>query len=145
MKRYRFILSSILAVLIIGLGFFLFSNNKLSVEMGEYNPNYQKTYPPNSFISFQNKKYLIQLKYKYSHHFLSEYWSIGSEGYAVQKFSFPFEMNYDKIRQPYKFLNYTKKGDSIIYNYTKYKILEKRKDTIISSNGENHIILFIEK
>lgn len=117
----------------------------MTVETAEYHKNYENIYPPNCFIKFENKKYLVEEIYKYKHKILNEYWFVASEGFAVEKFDFPFEMNYSNEQKEYKILSYSENEKFIKFNSRKYKITEKRNDTIISKIDNNKLILFIDE
>lgn len=132
-------------LIIIFSGILISLKLKLTVESAECNANYENIYPPNCFIKFENKKYLIKQIYKYRYKILSEYWFVASEGFAVQKFEFPFEMNYSNDQKKYILLKYSENEEFIRFNSQKYKITEKRNDTIISKIADNKIIIFINE
>lgn len=130
---------------IIFAGILISTKLKLTVEIAECNANYENIYPPNCFIKFENKKYLIKQIYKYKYKILSEYWFVASEGFAVQKFEFPFEMNYNNDQKKSILLKYSENEEFIKFNSQKYKITEKRNDTIISKIAEDKLIIFINE
>jgi hypothetical protein len=144
MKIIKFLLFLIGILILFFGGILIFTKTNLKVNKAEFNNNYGKIYPPNCFVQFENKKYLVLEVYKYKNKFLKEFWFVASEGFAVQKFEFPFEINYANEQKPYIFLNYSEKNDSIKFNSIKYKISEKRGDTIISKIDKTKIILFID-
>lgn len=145
MKILKPVAFLIILSLLILVGILNFTETKLTVEKAEFNPNYENIYPPNCFIKFENKKFLVQEIYKYKHKILSEYWFVANEGFAIQKFEFPFEMNYNNDQKKYRILKYAENEKFIKFNSHEYKIAEKRNDTIISKIGENKLILFIDK
>ncbi|MDR6369593.1 hypothetical protein J2795_000170 [Chryseobacterium bernardetii] len=132
-------------LIIIFIGILISTKLKLTVESAEYNANYENIYPPKCFIKFENKKYLIKQRYKYRYKILSEYWFVASEGFAVQKFEFPFEMNYSNDQKKYILLKYSENEEFIKFNSQKYKITEKRNDTIISKIADDKLIIFINE
>lgn len=134
----------IIAILILA-GILNFTKTELTVENAEFNENYENIYPSSCFIKFENKKFLVQEIYKYKHKILNEYWFVASEGFAIQKFEFPFEMNYNNEQKKYRILKYTKNEKLVKFNSQEYKITEKRNDTIISKITENKVIIFIDK
>ena len=67
------------------VAFLAFSKLNLTVIKAEYHKNYESIYPPNCFVKFENKKYLMRTVYKYRFKILSEYWDVGTEGFAVRK------------------------------------------------------------
>ncbi len=133
------IIGLLLAAILIG--------NKTEVTIGNaaYHKNYENTYPPDCFIIFENKKYLIKDLYKYKSKILKEYTFAASEGFATQKFTFPFEMNYSNEQKKRVILRYSGKAAFANFDSHQYKISEKRKDTLISKINSNELILFIEK
>ncbi|MDH5035537.1 hypothetical protein [Chryseobacterium cucumeris] len=132
-------------LIIIFTGILLSTKLKLTVGNAEYDANYENIYPPKCFIKFENKKYLIKQIYKYKYKILSEYWFVASEGFAVQKFEFPFEMNYNNDQKKSILLKYSENEKFIKINSRKYKITEKRNDTIISKIGVDKLIIFINQ
>ncbi|EFK36359.1 Uncharacterised protein [Chryseobacterium gleum] len=132
-------------LIIIFAGILISTKLKLTIESAEYNTNYKNIYPPNCFIKFENKKYLIKQIYKYKYKILCEYWVVASEGFAVQKFEFPFEMNYNNDQKKSFLLKYSENKEFIKFNSRKYKITEKRNDTIISKTADNKLIVFINE
>lgn len=134
----------ILSILILA-GILNFTKTELTVENAEFNANYENIYPSSCFIKFENKKFLVQEIYKYKYKILNEYWFVASEGFAIQKFEFPFEMNYSNEQKKYRILKYTENKKFIKFNSQEYKITEKRNDTVISKISENKLILFIDK
>ncbi|UHO38900.1 hypothetical protein H5J24_01570 [Chryseobacterium capnotolerans] len=132
-------------LIIIFAGILISTKLKLTVESAEFNANYENMYPPNCFIKFENKKYLITQKYKYKYKILSEYWFVASEGFAVQKFQFPFEMNYSNDQKGDIILKYFENEEFIKFNSRKYNITEKRNDTIISKTADGKLIIFINE
>ncbi|NHM03677.1 hypothetical protein [Flavobacterium celericrescens] len=134
----------IIAILILA-GILNFTKTELTVENAEFNENYENIYPSSCFIKFENKKFLVQEIYKYKHKILNEYWFVASEGFAIQKFEFPFEMNYNNEQKKYRILKYTENEKLVKFNSQEYKITEKRNDTIISKITENKVIIFIDK
>ena len=145
MKLLKILLIFITTLILIIVGISIFTKTKLTVENAEFNPNYENIYPPNCFIIFENKKYLIQEVYKYKHKILSEYWFVASEGFAVRKFEFPFEMNYNNKQKKLSLLKYSDDKRNINFANQKFKISEIRNDTIISKIDDNKIILFIDE
>lgn len=126
-------------------GILAFTKTELTAENATYHKNYEKIYPPGCFINFENKKYLIREIYKYKHKLLSEYSFIASEGFATQKFVFPFEMNYNNELRKNIILRYSRNTAFVKFNSRQYQINEKRTDTLISKISDNELILFIEK
>ncbi len=132
-------------LIIIFAGILLSTKLKLTVGSAEFNANYNNIYPPSCFIKFENKKYLMKQIYKYKYKILSEYLFVASEGFAVQKFTFPFEMNYNNEQKKYILLKYSENEEFIKFNSRKYKITEKRNDTIISKIAKDKLIIFINE
>ena len=145
MKILKLVGLLIIASIIILAGILNFTKTELTVENAEFNANYENIYPSSCFIKFENKKFLVQKIYKYKHKILNEYWFVASEGFAIQKFEFPFEMNYNNEQKKYRILKYTENEKIIKFNSQEYKITEKRNDTIISKITENKLIIFIDK
>ena len=145
MKILKLVGLLIIVLILILAGILNFTKTELTVENAEFNANYENIYPSSCFIKFENKKFLVQEIYKYKHKILFEYWFIGSEGFAIQKFEFPFEMNYNNEQKKYRILKYTENEKLIKLNSQEYKITEKRNDTIISKITENKLIIFIDK
>lgn len=145
MKHFKIKPVSIITLILIIVGGLIFTKTKLTVGNAEFNANDENIYPSNCFIKFENKKFLIHEIYKYRNKTLSEYWFIASEGFAVQKFEFPFEMNYSNEQKAHKFLKYTADKQFIEFDSQKYKIDEKRNDTIISKINDKKIIIFIDE
>lgn len=144
MKFLKILLISTTTLILIIAGILVFTKTKLTVGNAEFNSNYEYIYPPNCFIKFENKKYLIREIYKYNYKILNEYRSIGTEGFAVQKIEIPFEMNYNSKHKTHFFLKYSANSKFIEFDSQKYKITEKRNDTIISKINDKKIIIFIE-
>lgn len=121
--------------------------NKTEITVGNaaYHKNYENIYPPDCFISFENKKYLIKEVYRYKNNVLKEYSFAASEGFATQKFTFPFEMNYNNEQKKKAILRYSRKTAFVEFDSHEYKISENRKDTLISKINGTELILFIEK
>lgn len=145
MKILKLVGLLIIVLIIILVGILNFTKTELTVENAEFNANYENIYPSSYFIKFENKKFLVQDIYKYKHKILNEYWFIASEGFAIQKFEFPFEMNYNNEQKKYRILKYTENEKLIKFNSQEYKITEKRNDTIISKITENKLIIFIDE
>lgn len=145
MKILKLVGLLIIVSIIILAGILNFTKTELTVENAEFNANYENIYPSSCFIKFENKKFLVQEIYKYKHKILNEYWFVASEGFAIQKFEFPFEMNYNNEQKKYRILKYTENEKLIKFNSQEYKITEKRNDTIISKITENKLIIFIDK
>lgn len=121
------------------------TKTEVTVGNAAYTKNYENIYPPDCFISFENKKYLIAEIYRYKNKVLREYSFAASEGFATRKFSFPFEMNYSNEQRKRVILRYSRNSSFVEFDSHQYKISEKRKDTIISKLNSNALILFIEK
>lgn len=145
MKVLKLVGLLIIVSIIILAGILNFTKTELTVENAEFNANYENIYPSSCFIKFENKKFLVQEIYKYKHKILNEYWFVASEGFAIQKFEFPFDMNYNNEQKKYRILKYTENEKLIKFNSQEYKITEKRNDTIISKITENKLIIFIDK
>lgn len=145
MKILKLVGLLIIVSIIILAGILNFTKTELTVENAEFNANYENIYPSSCFIKFENKKFLVQEIYKYKHKILNEYWFVASEGFAIQKFEFPFDMNYNNEQKKYRILKYTENEKLIKFNSQEYKITEKRNDTIISKITENKLIIFIDK
>ena len=145
MKILKLVGLLIIVSIIILAGILNFTKTELTVENAEFNANYENIYPSSCFIKFENKKFLVQEIYKYKHKILNEYWFIASEGFAIQKFEFPFDMNYNNEQKKYRILKYTENEKLIKFNSQEYKITEQRNDTIISKITENKLIIFIDK
>ena len=145
MKILKLVGLLIIVSIIILAGILNFTKTELTVGNAEFNANYENIYPSSCFIKFENKKFLVQEVYKYKHKILNEYWFVASEGFAIQKFEFPFEMNYNNEQKKYRILKYTENEKLIKFNSQEYKITEKRNDTIISKITENKLIIFIDK
>ena len=145
MKILKLVGLLIIVSIIILAGILNFTKTELTVENAEFNANYENIYPSSCFIKFENRKFLVQEIYKYKHKILNEYWFVASEGFAIQKFEFPFDMNYNNEQKKYRILKYTENEKLIKFNSQEYKITEKRNDTSISKITENKLIIFIDK
>ncbi|TCD10510.1 hypothetical protein EZ449_09185 [Pedobacter frigidisoli] len=103
-----------------------------------------KTFPPACYIKVDGNEYLIENIYKYDNKILSEFWFVGSEGFAVQKLGL-LANEYSAEQKPYQFLSYSKNKADVVFNSKKYKIDYQMGDTIISKIDSDKIILFIDK
>jgi len=144
MKIIKIILISISALIFILIGFLFLTKSNIKVIKAETNHNFKGIYPPNCFYKFRNEEYLIENVYVYKNKILNEFWFIGSEGFAVQKFNL-LEHNYSNEEKPYRFLNYNTDKSYIYFNSKKYKIDYTKGDTIISKIDSKKIIMFIDK
>ena len=115
MKILKLVGLLIIVSIIILAGILNFTKTELTVENAEFNANYENIYPSSCFIKFENRKFLVQEIYKYKHKILNEYWFVASEGFAIQKFEFPFEMNYNNEQKKYRILKYTE-NEKLIYS-----------------------------
>ncbi|MBF4492700.1 hypothetical protein IR010_09120 [Flavobacterium sp. MR2016-29] len=134
-------------ILLLTLGalvFLFFVQPKINIVRAEFNKDHNNLYPPNCYVFFQNKKYLIREVYKYENGILNEYWFLGSEGFAVEKLGINGN-SYSKEQKEYEFLNLEKAKDYVVFNSEKYKIDYINEDTIISKIDLNNIIVFINK
>lgn len=145
MRITKFLLFCIIFLILLITGILLFTKTEMRIAHAAYYKNYEKIYPPHCFIQFENKKYLIEEIYIYEHKILKEYSFVASEGFATEKFNFPLEMNYNKEQKKHFILKYSNNQTSVEFNSQRYKISEKRNDTLISKINDNKLILFIDK
>lgn len=124
------------------IGILTFTKPGLTFISAEYNPRYESVYPPDCFVKFENKKYLITQVCKYRYHFLREYQFTGSEGFATVKFA-PFYGNSYSNDQK-MILCYSRSGSQINYNSRQYRVTGLKKDTIISKTGPDTMVMFIQ-
>ncbi|UIR56813.1 hypothetical protein LZQ00_03105 [Sphingobacterium sp. SRCM116780] len=140
----KIIKAILIVIVLLMLGFWIFTKSNLKVIMAEAREDGYRTYPQDCYLNVQGKEYLIENVYKYEHKILSEFWFLGSEGFAVQKLSF-FKNNYSHEQMPYRLLTYSTNKSYVTFNSKKYKIDAHRGDTIISKIDNQKIILFIDK
>ena len=134
----------LIVIALLMLGFWVFTKSNLKVIMAEAREDGYRTYPQNCYLKVQGKEYLIENVYKYENKILSEFWFLGSEGFAVQQFSL-FKNNYSHEQMPYRFLRYSTNKSYVTFNSKKHKIDTQQGDTIISKIDNQKIILFIDK
>lgn len=146
MKTKSILKTSLIVLLLIMLTFvfLFFIQPKTNVLKAEFNENYDSLYPSDCYVVFQNKKYLMREIYKYENGILNEYWFLGSEGFAVEKLGI-YRNEYSKEQKDYKFLNFEKEKEYVVFNSVKYKIDYMKGDTIISKIDLNDIIVFVNK
>lgn len=89
----------------------------MTVINAEYHKNYEAVYPPNCFVDFNNKKYMMKTVYKYRLKILNEYWHVGTKGFAVRK----------SIGNENPILEFRKSDSKTWYNSNENKIVETRK------------------
>ena len=145
MKYLKIVIALFIISILSYISYKLFSKSKVAIGEAEYFTNFENIYPADCFINFENKKYLVQKVYKYKNKILKEYWFIGSEGFAIQKFDNILHSNLDKDLKPLEHLNYSLTNKIVKFNTRDYLISEKRNDTIISKVDDNKILLFIDE
>ncbi|WP_407481960.1 hypothetical protein [Elizabethkingia meningoseptica] len=135
------IVGILLPVILVNTGVYIYTCPDITIIHAEYNPEYQSVYPPECFIKYETKKYLISDVYIYKKKLLREYRFTGSEGFAVKKLSPLHPGEYSSGQKI--ILNYRQTLSEVNYNATIYHITAVKGDTIFSETSPGKMILFI--
>ncbi|WP_407477575.1 hypothetical protein [Elizabethkingia meningoseptica] len=142
MKRLK-IVGILLSLTFVTTGVYIYTSPDIIIIHAEYNPGYQSVYPPECFIKYETKKYLISDVYIYKKKLLREYRFTGSEGFAVKKLSPLRQSEYNSGQKI--ILNYQQSLSEVKYNATLYHITAVKEDTIFSETSPGKMVLFITK